>query len=611
VSEGTTSISVTAEEATSVASPEAREITTAWLRAFEDALSRRDVDGTLGLLAADPWWRDTLAFTWDIRSLHGAGEFRAVLDEHLADVAPHAFRVAAGRDPVEQRTPGFPTVVLAQFTFETALAHARGAVRLVEEDGAWKAWTLATDMTDLTGHEESGTSIHDAADDQYIKAQRGRPTWAERRAAAAEFREEDPTVLIVGGGHSGLFLAARLKRVGISSLVAERNGRIGDNWRLRYNGCTTHDTFWNSQFPYMPFPSDWPLFTPKDLMGDWQEMYAVAMRLNTWTSAEVTQAAFDEADGRWTVTVRREGEDRTVRPKHLVFATGNSGEPHVPVVPGAERFRGEVAHSSLHRGGKTLEGKRVVVVGSATSGHDIAQDAYEHGAASITMVQRNPTYLISARHGIPAFFSDHFSETSPPTEDADMLSYSMPYELATQLAHVSTDKVAEQDAELIAALEAKGFRTTLGKRHGGILEFALEKAGGYYIDKGASRLIVDGEVRVQPGEIAEFTETGVVYSDGTTEEADVVAFATGWSNMREATRPVLGDELTDRLSVVWGQDEEGELRGLWRPSGHPRFWFMAGGFQNSRYHSKHLALHIKAIEEGIHPAERVTEAAAA
>ena len=89
--------------------------------------------------------------------------------------------------------------------------------------------------------------------------------------------------------------------------------------------------------------------------------------------------------------------------------------------------------------------------------------------------------------------------------------------------------------------------------------------------------------------------------DGTIKQADLIVLATGYYGQKEAVRPLLGDELTDRIGPVWGFDEEGELKGMWRPTGQPGVWFLAGGLAQCRIYSKVLALQIKARELGIIP----------
>ncbi|MGZ4594983.1 MAG: FAD-dependent oxidoreductase, partial [Actinomycetes bacterium] len=403
-----------------------------------------------------------------------------------------------------------------------------------------------------------------------------------------------------------IFLAARLGQLGVSTLMVDRYARAGDNWRLRYNGLLLHDTKWATQFPYLPYPTTWPLFTPKEKLADWMESYINLLDLDLWTSTNVTSATYDEQAGRWTVQLDHGGESRTLHPRHLVFATGRETMARQPEVEGVDEFAGIVAHSSTHIGGEAVRGKRVVVVGAGASAHDITQDAYEHGAASVTMVQRSPVLVFSQRHGLKAIFGNYYGEDGPEVTTADLLSSATPLALGTSLAPIVTRKIAELDADLLAGLEKAGFRTTLGPGDAGQAHLTTRGGGAVYIDKGNCALIINGDVRVQPGEVARLSADGVVYSDGTEEQADVVVFCTGFENMREATRPIVGDEVADSLATVWNVDDRGELRTTLRHSGHQRLWFMATGLRLARFYSQHVALLIKAMDEGlIHPSINV------
>ena len=181
----------------------------------------------------------------------------------------------------------------------------------------------------------------------------------------------------------------------MSTLVVEKNNRVGDNWRSRYRSLVLHDPVWYDHLPYMPFPAHWPVFTPKDKLAGWLESYVDALELNVWTNTKVVGGDFDEGSGRWTVRIDRNGSERVLHPLHFVLATGMSGVPSVPAIPGAETFAGRLCHSSAHSGGEGYAGKNAVVVGCCNSGHDIAQDFYEHGAR-VTIVQRSSTYVMSS-----------------------------------------------------------------------------------------------------------------------------------------------------------------------------------------------------------------------
>jgi putative flavoprotein involved in K+ transport len=562
-----------------------------WLVRFESAAADADFGALSDLFVSGCWWRDLLCINPDFTTARGMAQIRAKYRERLATAGFHS--VALAPDPPIAVEDGKLTVFL---TFLTVVARGRGVVRLVEEDGQWRAWTLLTAMDALVGHEERRTSIHDAAKETYGRAS---GTWPEIRARESAFTGSEPAVVVVGAGHAGLNIAARLSHLGVSTLVVEGTPRVGDVWRNRYNNLLLHDPQWYGQMPYLPFPDNWPVFASKEMIADWLEAYAWIMQLNVWTDTWVERADFEDGVGRWTVRVTRGGQARELHPRHVVFAIGAfGGNPEIPQVPGVDTFGGLAVHSSAYDGGGEIAGSRIVVVGTGASGHDVAQDACERGA-EVTMVQRGPTYVVSGGYGIPVIHEALYSENGPPIDQADLLSLSFPWHLYLELQPPITRKLAEIDKELLDGLRAVGFQLSEGINGSGLLGLGIGRGGGFYIDKGCSRLIADRRIALQHGEIVRFTPDGVVYSDGAEAPADTVVFATGFANMRESVRPFVGDAVADRLTTVWGFDEQGEINGLFRPTGHPRLWYMAGGFQQSRWGSKLLALQINAAEAGI------------
>jgi hypothetical protein len=156
------------------------------------------------------------------------------------------------------------------------------------------------------------------------------------------------------------------------------------------------------------------------------------------------------------------------------------------------------------------------------------------------------------------------------------------------------------DAKTIEGLEKVGFKVDNGPMDSGLLMKYYHRGGGYYIDVGGSQLIIDGKVKVKHGqEISQVLPHGLRFADGSELEADEIVFATGYQNMRTETRAIFGDKVADRVGDIWGLDKEGEMRTIWRRSGHPGFWFMGGNLALSRYYSRLLALQIKALEEGL------------
>ncbi|MDT9592721.1 NAD(P)/FAD-dependent oxidoreductase [Nocardioides zeae] len=563
-----------------------------WLEDFATAVGDGDPGAAPTLFDDDAWWRDLLAFTWDLRTAHGLSAIARLLADGSVGGALAPVRAGAASLVDSGAEPWIQAVV----DLETPVLRGRGVLRLVERDGAWKAWTLLTAAESLVGHEERTGTRRPAGGAQ--GADRLGRGWADGRRRRHELADGDPAVLVVGAGHSGLGLAARLGCMGVDTLVVDRNERIGDNWRHRYDSLVLHDPVWYDHLPYVPFPSSWPVFTPKDKLADWLESYAGTMDLNVWTGTELVDSSFDPGTGTWTVTLTGPQGTRTIRPRHVVLATGVSGtEPNVPDLPGAADFDGTLCHSSGFPRGADLAGRRAVVVGSCNSGHDIAQELYEKGAA-VTMVQRSPTYVVSVAASGMAM-AGLYDETGPPTDVADLLGASFPFAAVPEVHRATTAAMAEVDRDILTRLEQVGFLLSSGIDGTGALQLFLQKGGGYYIDVGASALLADGLIGLRSGVgVARVTPGGLELDDGTSIDADLVVLATGYQSMVATARRLLGDEVAGRCGPVWGLDEEGELRGVWRRSGHDGLWFMGGNLAMARFYGGFLALQILAAEVG-------------
>jgi putative flavoprotein involved in K+ transport len=476
-------------------------------------------------------------------------------------------------------------------------------VQLVEG----KARILLTAMTGLIGHEEPTGSRRPQGVEH--RAAKGHKIWAERRAehASAIGSSEQPYCLVVGGGQNGLQLAARLGRLGVPTLVVDAHERPGDCWRKRYPSLHLHDPIFLDHFPYLPFPEHWPLFTPKDRMADWLELYAEAMELDLWSGTRCTSARYDAVRGAWEVTVERGGETLTLHPGHLVLATGLSGAKFIPSLPGAEHFKGGQYHSADHRGGAGMAGKRCIVIGSNNSAHDIAVDLWEHDA-EVTMVQRSPTIVVRAdtmselAKGLP------YANPSIPLDFADLAGAVTPYRPRLAAEKGFSDYLRAIDAEFYARLEASGFDLWHGEDETGFFMAYFRRAAGYYIDVGGSELVASGEIALARGEIAELTEDGVRMADGRELPADVIVYATGYRPFAETIAALTSPEVAARVGPCWGLGSgtegdpgpwQGELRNMWKPTAQEGLWIQGGNLMQARFHSLHLALQLKARMEGL------------
>jgi putative flavoprotein involved in K+ transport len=567
-----------------------------------EALARGDHTAAAALFAEDCYWRDLLAFTWTIRTMEGRPAIAAMLEACAARTAPQGWALDPSHPVTE--TDG---IVMAWFRFETAVARGWGAMRL--KDG--RIWTLATALDALKGHEEPlGTrrplgTVH--------RAIKRRETWLERREAEAQRlgHSRQPHVVVVGAGQGGLALGARLRQLGVPTILLEAHDRPGDAWRTRYRSLCLHDPVWYDHMPYLPFPPNWPVYSPKDKLADWLEMYARIFELTVWTRSRCTAARFDEADGRWTVEVDRDGEAVTLRPAELVLATGMSGKPHIPDFPGRDRFRGEQHHSSAHPGPEAWRGKRAVIIGANNSAHDIAQALWEHDAR-VTMAQRSSTLVVKAEtlhdYARKPLYSEEALEAGTDHDKADRILAATPFAIMPALAKPVYDTIRRVDADFYAALEEAGFRLDFGEDGSGLAMKYLRRGSGYYIDVGASQLVIDGEIRLAQGEVREITEDAVVLDSGETLPADLIVHATGFGPMTGWAADLIGPAVAGKVGLVWGLGSgtakdpgpwEGELRNMWKPTRQRGLWFQGGNLQQARFYSLILALQLKARMEGI------------
>jgi len=570
-----------------------------WLAGFSNALTESP-GAVAGFFLEDSYWRDLLAFTWNIKTMEGRSAIVDMLEATLSSAAPANWRIsgepAALGDTVE-----------AWFTFETTVARCEGIMRL-RNGRCWTMFTAIGELKDFPERkgETRPLGVRHKADPQ-------RETWSEaRKRHQAELGvKQQPECLIIGGGQGGIALGARLKQLDVPTLIVEQNERAGDSWRRRYRSLVLHDPVWYDHLPYIPFPEHWPVFTPKDKMGDWLEMYVKVMELDYWTSTRCVSAAYDPGARLWTVELDRAGERITVKPKQLVFATGAYGPAREIDLPGMDLFEGEILHSSRYSDGSRFHGKNCIVIGAASSGHDVAVDLWEAGA-NVTMIQRSPTTVVRSDTLMDLAFeaySERAVERGLSTEKADTLAASMPFALLPQGQKALYDRIRERDSDFYRKLGETGFLLDFGHDETGLMMKAYRTGSGYYIDVGASDLIMDGKIRVKSGcGIRSLTRNGVLMEDGEEIPADAIIACIGYHSMHETVAHIVSREAADRIGPCWGLGSgtrgdpgpwQGELRNMWKPTAQEGLWFHGGNLALSRYYSKVVALQIKARGAGI------------
>ncbi|MHA6262286.1 NAD(P)-binding domain-containing protein [Arenibacterium sp. CAU 1754] len=576
--------------------------TQAFLNDFGKALESGDIEKVADMFEADCYWRDLVSFTWNLKTMEGRDQVADMLRHQLPLIKPTGWALDETEVPTEE-----DGVVTAWINFEADLARGYGLVRL--RDG--KIWTLLTTMVELKGYEEpKGTARPSGAKHG---AGKNRTTWKEERESeeANLGYSVQPYCVIIGGGQGGIGLGARLRQLGVPTIIVEKNDRPGDSWRNRYKSLCLHDPVWYDHLPYIKFPENWPVFSPKDKIGDWLEMYTKVMELNYWSRTTAKSAQYDEATGEWTVVVDRDGEEVVLKPKQLVMATGMSGKPRMPEFPGMDKFKGDQHHSSQHPGPDAYKGKKAVVVGSNNSAHDICAALWENDV-DVTMVQRSSTHIVRSdtlmEVGLGALYSEEAVAAGVTTEKADLIFASLPYGILHEFQIPAYAEMKERDKGFYEGLEKAGFWLDWGDDDSGLFMKYLRRGSGYYIDIGASQLIIDGKIKLERGQVEEVDETGVILDNGKHLDADLIVYATGYGSMNGWLADLMGPEMADKVGKVWGLGSdttkdpgpwEGEQRNMWKPTQQEALWMHGGNLHQSRHYSQFLSLQIKARMEGL------------
>ena len=221
-----------------------------WLGSFEKALVQEPLD-LQELFVEEGWLKDALTLSWDLRTLQGRAKITQYVCENSARNGLFNLKIPQNSTLKPTLKEIGPMVWLeSAFHFETKVGQGRGVLRLANTTlGEWKAWILFVKLVELRGHPQ-----------RY-----GLNRIRYRNQPALDPREADdksqPTAVVIGGGeyrsicqlkmlpltfhigHCGLAAAACLQDQGISTLIIDRQQRIGDSWRNRYKVCLRLSTY--------------------------------------------------------------------------------------------------------------------------------------------------------------------------------------------------------------------------------------------------------------------------------------------------------------------------------------------------------------------------------
>jgi cation diffusion facilitator CzcD-associated flavoprotein CzcO len=567
-----------------------------WIRDFESAVTARDADALRGLFAEQVSWRDNGALTWDFRQFHGREAVVHTLLGVAEGVRPTAFRVSAAWPRPQLLAEG--VVVEAFFDFDTQAGKAVALINGAPDDSSPYGFSVHAIYTRLEELNDVREPERHPRGNGFTPSRPGQ-TFPEHDQRRRQWVDGDPEVLIVGAGQAGLVAAAHLAQLGVSALVIDKYERVGDNWRQRYESLCLHNTVEMNGFPFLAYPNHYPEFLPKDVMGDWLEMYARYLDLNVWNSTEFLAADYEEPKGAWFAKLRlADGTERNVHPQHIVLATGGiGGRPSVPTLPGLSSFHGPVMHSSAYTKAADFAVRKAVVVGTATSAHDIALDLFDSGV-EVTMVQRGPVVVNQVETANLAY-AEHLDPTIP-TELVDIRDGLLQLRPLREAAYREYHAFAKsRDADLLDGLKAAGMVVGDGFDGQGWPDLFQRTGGGFYLNKGASDVIIDGGIKILPFDrITEFTKDGADLDDGTTLQTDMVVLATGYQNRKVEVADQFGAEVADRVGEIARWDAEGEWSTMWGQTGQRGLWVNGGAILQIRPGSRLLALLIKADIDG-------------
>ncbi|KAJ5722965.1 hypothetical protein N7488_001000 [Penicillium malachiteum] len=505
---------------------DAAKIVTGWPSSFTESLTKGQ-------------FRDFISFSWDIACPNGADAISKYLSTSKTGLRhPKANQPGAMMPQLANFGP--MQFIQSGFSFETDVGVGRGVLRLASiGPDQWKAWTVFTTL-------------------EHLKKQE-----AETQSNASL---DSLQVLIVGAGHSGLYLAAHLKELGLKYLIVDKAPQVGDILK-------------------------------------WMEHYQKTLGLNVRYDTLAKNIEYNGSTQQWSVELQSNGSVEKINPKHVVLATGPFADiPIRPDFPGEELFKGQIYHTLDHKSAASipdLQNKKVILIGAGTSAHDVAQDFVNHGVGAVTMVQRASMFVTSL-DSMKKFQTSLWNTPGVSTEDADLLGNSFPTAVVRTLGMGMTQMITDNEKTMLDGLEKAGLAV---KRNGGenLLDYLLVKGGHFYFDQGAAQMIIDGQIKVQRCEqgVQAFDAEGVILGDGTKIESDIVILATGVYVGDKMVEQIVTKEVLDTIGDAASLDDSQERKGVWRRTGMPGFWLMTGNFVWSRQFAPVLALQIAAVELGL------------
>jgi hypothetical protein len=341
------------------------------------------------------------------------------------------------------------------------------------------------------------------------------------------------TVVIVGGGASGLSAAGALQRRGIKAVILEEDRELGGTWARRYDRLHLHTVRGFSALAHYSIPRRYPKYLSREEFISYLGEYANHFDLEVVTGCAVRKIRMESASPSSWVAATATSDWRC---RVIVIATGQYRIPILPEWDGRDKYRGDLVHSSRYASASPYAGKRVLVVGAGNSGTEIATDVAKNGAAFVALSIRTP----------------------PPIVPRD--PFGMPVQRTGILLNFLPAAIADRLGRLTARI-VLGDLTRYGLQTPKWMPFSARRVP--VIDVGFVRALKMNLVQVRPA-LAHLTTTGAVFVDGSAESFDAIIAATGFSTGL--------NELLETKDVLNDSDEPLDPSG--EPTGRPGIFFM-------------------------------------
>lgn len=500
-------------------------------------------------LADNAIWRDLLALAGTFRTFYGQNLVSKTWRHLCKKAALQNLAVTADSAQVLRFGPKACWLQVG-ITFDTSgacPARCSGSLGLVPHNGSWKIWLITTVLEQPNGFPDVD------------KLQPGPPDTNDNGCLDC---------VVVGAAVAGLSMAGRLKSLGLSYEVLEQHDSVGDIWtKARYESVKLHTSRDFNQLPGWPktFAAEDPYHLKSSDLAKGFQKYVNTFGINVTNSTKVINAKYDATNKTWTINAARDGKPSTLTARHLVLATGSRGtNPISPTYANRPTYKGTVLHGIDWKNATPWRGKKGIVIGSANTAHDIIADMVRANFSSVTLVQRGKTFVLPA-----STFSalvDPVYKPDVPSEVSDRILLNNPLPVQRLVAMEGIRACADLDPAYFDRLEAKGY---LAERYGDLWGLIYDREGGHFFDVGSGELIADGRVKVKSDALpVEYTVKGLRFSDGSELEADVITFATGYSNdMKACAARIVGEDVAKNLEEFWQCNAEGETRGAWRDTG--------------------------------------------